>query len=101
MLMSATDQPGAPAAAAPPAPRARPRRRVFALLGAGLALVAGALAFRSSPWARERQLARANLTTLQSLALASPRDARVQYYLGTQYYNADQPPEALAAFRKA
>jgi len=83
-----------------------PRRRPFSGRLAGIAflgllLVTAAFVFRQTPWAREQQLKRASLTELESWALQSPRDARLQYYLGTAYYNAGEDTKALAAFQRA
>lgn len=81
----------------------RPRRppRLLKLLLLGLVLAGVAWGVRESPWVREYQYRKANLQTLESWAAASPRDALLYYYLGTQYHNAGILPEALSAFQRA
>jgi tetratricopeptide (TPR) repeat protein len=67
----------------------------------GAVLVAAALAFRFSPWAQEYRLKKASLSALQAWAARSPGDARVQYYLGAQYFNKGYVVEALQSFERA
>ncbi|MFN3650841.1 MAG: tetratricopeptide repeat protein [Armatimonadota bacterium] len=81
--------------------RRPPRGRIWLLLILGVAIICGALVFRSSAWAKEYPLKRASLEVLRSWAERSPRDPLVQYYLGVKSYDNGLYPEAVLAFRAA
>ena len=102
--MSRSESPLEPASTeATGAPAARPRRRnrLVPVIAVGVIAIVAAFGVRQSPWAHEYQLKRANLTVLTSWATETPSDPLLQYYLGTNYSNAGQLPEAHAAFQRA
>lgn len=84
-----------------PAPRRHIPPRLYVLLAVGVVAIVVALGLRSSTWAHEYQLRRANLTTLRSWAAQNPRDPLLLYYLGTKAYNANSLAEAGLSFENA
>jgi tetratricopeptide (TPR) repeat protein len=75
--------------------------RLALLLALGLALIAGGLSLRNSPWARERRLRTLSADELRYAVHDDPNDALTFLYYGSALLKSGDIPASEKAFQRA